>query len=75
MSTIPLVPRSMLTSSGWRRSSIRTAVVAVVDGLLGWHERARQRRQLASLDDRQLHDIGISRSDAIREYYKPSWRP
>ncbi len=39
-----------------------------------WHERDRQRRQLASLDGRFLRDIGISSSDAAYEANKPFWR-
>ncbi len=39
-----------------------------------WHERARQRRQLAQLDDDRLRDIGISREQALAEARKPFWR-
>ena len=39
-----------------------------------WHERTRQRRQLASLDDRALRDIGIDRASAHFEASKPFWR-
>ena len=41
--------------------------------LFAWHERARQRRELLSLDDRELHDIGRSRADAVREAGKRFW--
>jgi uncharacterized protein YjiS (DUF1127 family) len=36
--------------------------------------RIRQRRVLATLDDRMLRDIGISRFDALEEANKPCWR-
>jgi uncharacterized protein YjiS (DUF1127 family) len=39
-----------------------------------WHERARQRRQLAGLSDRALRDMAVSRVDALREAEKPFWR-
>ncbi|MFL9813729.1 DUF1127 domain-containing protein [Stutzerimonas sp. VN223-3] len=39
-----------------------------------WQQRARTRRQLAALDDRQLADVGISRSDRMDELSKPFWR-
>jgi uncharacterized protein YjiS (DUF1127 family) len=39
-----------------------------------WHERARQRRQLARLDARMLRDIGITAGEAERECNKPFWR-
>ena len=42
--------------------------------LLAWPERARQRRALARLDDRQLRDIGLDRVDLEREIVKPPWR-
>jgi len=39
-----------------------------------WAERRRQRRALLALDDHLLHDIGVSRSAALRESTKPFWR-
>jgi uncharacterized protein YjiS (DUF1127 family) len=39
-----------------------------------WIARARQRNALATLDDRMLRDIGITRYDAAHEYGKPFWR-
>ena len=39
-----------------------------------WPERARQRRQLARLDDRMLGDIGISRGDVESEFRKARWQ-
>ena len=38
-----------------------------------WRDRARQRRRLLELDDRLLSDIGVTRSDAVRESDKPFW--
>lgn len=48
--------------------------VRVFDRLLLWLERMRDRRLLSSLDDRMLHDIGVSRYDAEKEARKPFWR-
>jgi len=45
-----------------------------VDRLLTWIERARQRRMLASLDERMLKDIGLSRLDVSREVDKAFWQ-
>ena len=39
-----------------------------------WPERARQRRQLARMDDRMLSDLGLSRSDVDAEFRKAPWR-
>jgi uncharacterized protein YjiS (DUF1127 family) len=43
--------------------------------LVLWHERWRQRRRLAELDDRLLQDIGKTRKEATDEANKPFWRP
>ncbi len=41
--------------------------------LCTWQQRVQDRAALASLDDRMLQDIGVSRSEAAREYNKPFW--
>ena len=48
--------------------------LAMLETLLIWKERDQQRRHLASLDDRLLSDMGISRADAAREAAIPFWR-
>ncbi len=40
-----------------------------------WSVRKRGRRQLMRLDTHQLHDIGLSREEAMREGTLPFWRP
>ncbi len=39
-----------------------------------WHERARERRELATLDSRILADIGVDTATARNEADKPFWR-
>jgi len=39
-----------------------------------WRRRARERRELSELDERDRHDLCISRCDAQREAQKPFWR-
>jgi len=39
-----------------------------------WRQRYRTRRELAQWTDRDLHDVGVSRSDVIFEAEKPFWR-
>ena len=46
----------------------------VLDLLLTWLERHRQRRFLQAMSDHMLHDIGLSRSDVDRESSKQFWR-
>jgi uncharacterized protein YjiS (DUF1127 family) len=38
-----------------------------------WQRRAAARRELMTLTDRDLHDIGIGRSEAEAEADKPFW--
>lgn len=49
-------------------------LVAALDAILAWLERARQRAQLASLDPHALHDLGLSSADVAREYAKRFWQ-
>ena len=46
----------------------------VAETLHVWRERYTQRRELSHWSDRELHDIGVSSSDAIYEASKPFWR-
>ncbi|OYY25976.1 MAG: hypothetical protein B7Y65_02400 [Azorhizobium sp. 35-67-15] len=49
--------------------------LAGLAGLLRvWLRRARERRELAHLDEDQMRDTGISREVARREAEKPFWR-
>ena len=64
------------TWEGWIRAGIKLVgreMVRTTDILSAWHERARQRRTLATLSDHSLKDIGLSRSDAWAESQKPFW--
>jgi uncharacterized protein YjiS (DUF1127 family) len=46
----------------------------LLTGFFASLERARTRRLLAQLDDRQLSDLGISHAERINELDKPFWR-
>ena len=39
-----------------------------------WRDRARQRRQLRSLNNHMLRDLGLTRADVLAESDKPFWR-
>jgi uncharacterized protein YjiS (DUF1127 family) len=50
------------------------AIPRLFGALREWRRRSRGRAQLATLDDRMLKDIGISRADAEFLANKPFWR-
>jgi uncharacterized protein YjiS (DUF1127 family) len=52
----------------------RDIVAQFVELALAGLERARQRRQLQSLNDHMLKDLGLSRADVEGEAGKPFWR-
>jgi len=39
-----------------------------------WRKRKLERRELARWSERDLHDVGLSWSDVVREAEKPFWR-
>jgi uncharacterized protein YjiS (DUF1127 family) len=39
-----------------------------------WRRRIHDRRELAGLSDEMLHDIGVSRGEALYLANKPFWR-
>jgi uncharacterized protein YjiS (DUF1127 family) len=42
--------------------------------LRSWRNRREQRLELARWNERDLHDVGLSRSDIAYEAEKPFWR-
>jgi uncharacterized protein YjiS (DUF1127 family) len=56
------------------RIRTRSIFHKVIEAVLAWRTRARERAELAALDDRILQDIGLTRYDVYREYRKPFWR-
>ncbi len=63
-------------AGSWPRpaASWRDTARATLRLIALWRERAQQRQALASLDERLLRDIGITRSQAALECNKPFWR-
>lgn len=45
----------------------------LLSNLLGWIEISNQRRALRELTDQQLHDIGVSRKEAMNEGRRACW--
>ncbi len=46
----------------------------LVDLLLTWQARARERQHLRTMDARQLRDLGLTRTDVVVETDKPFWQ-
>lgn len=53
--------------------SARWLVTAAVT-VTKWDMRRRTRKALMNLDHYQLHDIGLTRSQAVEEAGKPFWQ-
>lgn len=53
---------------------VRSAFVRGLAVCKCWNRRYRQRRQLLTLDEHMLKDIGLNRAAAQLEGNKPFWR-
>ncbi len=73
MGTIMSQPISRL-ESGPGFGGFIARLAAAFDWAVTAHERSRQRRALAAMDDHLLKDIGLTRADIFRETTKPFWR-
>ena len=56
------------------RATPRLSLRPLLETVFLWIALARSRRDLASLDDRALRDVGIDRATAAEESSKPFWR-
>lgn len=67
--TTRLAARSLRTrlAAPWGRLEALTRLPGV------WAARAREREELAAMDDHRLADLGITREQAAREAAKPFW--
>ena len=52
---------------------LQSGVFDPVRTIQGWIAVARQRRELAALEDHQFRDLGLDRADAMREAARPFW--
>jgi uncharacterized protein YjiS (DUF1127 family) len=55
-------------------SPIGDGLMALLDGIARWQERAESRHLLLTMDDRTLRDIGIDRATARHTGGLPFWR-
>ena len=69
------IPRRRLGAVPRHRRRVTTDVAGrVLATLREWRRRARDRAELATLEDRMLKDIGLTRGDAECLSNKPFWR-
>lgn len=64
------IARTLATNS----PSVTLAERMVGSTFLTWMRRARQRRDLANLTDRELSDMGLTDHQVAQEAAKPFWR-
>ena len=77
MTVIPFeVPRRQHAPGRYRRQrwAPRDMAGRTLATFREWRRRARDRAELARLDDRMLKDIGLNRGDAEFLSNKPFWR-
>ncbi|WP_431299549.1 DUF1127 domain-containing protein [Tabrizicola sp. BL-A-41-H6] len=67
MSRAPTLVRATPTATGLLR--------AVIDTVVAWSVRRRERAMLARLDSHLLRDIGLDPETAAVECAKPIWQP
>jgi uncharacterized protein YjiS (DUF1127 family) len=71
-------PSATQTDRAVGSKNIMAALLAETRRLLRvvstWQVRAASRHVLASMSDRELRDIGLTRGDVERELMKPFWR-
>lgn len=71
----PLTKYQPPSASLQLRTTRRLAAIPRLRSLFQlWRRRARERRELARLDHRDLRDIGLSRLEVYDEISKPFWR-
>jgi uncharacterized protein YjiS (DUF1127 family) len=69
------VPAATHGQAGHKPIRLRDVLAAAIEQVMVWHDRARQRRQLHSLSDHMLRDLGLGRADVAAETSKRFWQP
>jgi uncharacterized protein YjiS (DUF1127 family) len=65
---------SILTHESMTNHHVAGVWATLAETFHTWRQRYRMREELTHWTDRDLHDIGASWSDIVRETEKPFWR-
>ncbi len=65
---------SILTHESMTNHHVAGVWATLAETFHTWRQRYRTRQELAQWTDRDLHDVGLSWSDIVRETEKPFWR-
>ena len=65
---------SILTHESMTNHHVAGVWASLAETLHTWRQRYRTRQELSQWTDRDLHDVGLSWSDIVREAEKPFWR-
>jgi uncharacterized protein YjiS (DUF1127 family) len=65
---------STLTHESMTNHHVGGVLAQLSEVLHTWRKRYRARQELAQWTDRDLHDVGLSKSDIMFEAEKPFWR-
>ena len=65
---------SILTHESMTNHHVAGVWASLAETFHTWRQRYRMRQELSQWTDRDLHDVGLSWSDIVRETEKPFWR-
>jgi len=65
---------SILTHESMTNHHVAGVWAALAETFHTWRQRYRMRQELSHWTERDLHDVGLSWSDIVREAEKPFWR-
>ena len=65
---------SVFTHESMINHHVGGILAQVSETLHVWRQRYRTRQELAQWTERELHDVGLSRSEIAFETEKPFWR-
>jgi uncharacterized protein YjiS (DUF1127 family) len=72
---LPLIALPVDSGLKKRVFELCALLLAASKRVMVWRERSRSRAMLARLNERDIRDLGLTRTDAWAEINKPFWRP